>query len=223
MQTYKVKLLEKKEIAERTFAFHFEKPEHFEFHAGQYCNWTLVNPKEEGGESSHHFSLTTAPHEKYIGLATRVRDSIFKKNLTEMNPGDLIEVSDPMGSYTLPNKTENPIVFLIGGIGITPVRSMILDSLVRKTGHLIYLFLSNRRPEDAPFLKEFELWQSEYFKFIPTMTKPQESKEKWTGETGYITPEMIKRHLMEGMLCTYYLSGPAEMVGAMRTLLVGMN
>ena len=120
------------------------------------------------------------------------------------------------------NDSSKPAVFLIGGIGITPVFSIIKDATERNAPHSLYLYYSNRRPEDAAFLEELKDLEikNHRFIFVPTMTEPEKSAAPWAGEMGVIDSSMIERYLEDIRAPIYYLSGPPGMVGAMRKLLM---
>jgi ferredoxin-NADP reductase len=110
---------------------------------------------------------------------------------------------------------------LTGGIGITPFRSIALDAARAGLAHRLHLFYSNRRPEDAPFLEELAKLETSNpnYRFIATMTSPAGSKQTWTGETGYINPEMLARFIDDLKAPVYYVAGPAGLVSAMRKTL----
>src|SRR3989339_1134469 len=232
MAVYKTKLVKKEEIAEGTMAFYFEKPDGFKFIAGQYVTVTLINPPETDEEgNSRFFSLITAPYENCLGVATRMRDTAFKRVLKNLPIGSEIMIAGPDGSFCLHKNTSKPAVFLIGGIGITPVFSIIKNAAYEKLPHQLFLFYSNKRPEDAAFLKELQILEKENsnFKLIATMTAPTESrspdqsvgkksKQAWRGETGFINKEMLQKHLKDLNSPIYYMSGPPMMVKAMREL-----
>lgn len=223
-----VKLIDKKQVAEGTMAFSFERPAGLEFKAGQHAEWTLINPPETDAEgNSRMFSLASSPSEQRLTFATRMRDTAFKRVLGKMNIGDTLQIANPHGSFTLHNDTTKPAVFLIGGIGITPVFSVIKDATERQLPHQLFLFYSNRRLEDAPFFEQLtELaHQNPNFTFVPTMTEPQKSAQPWSGETGYITNAMIQKYIANMHTAIYYLSGPEVMVSAMRKVLseAGVN
>ena len=79
MPIYKVKLKGRDEIAAGTMAFHFEKPDRFAYKAGQFADYTLINPPETDAEgNTRGFSLASAPYEDYLMSATRMRDTAFK-------------------------------------------------------------------------------------------------------------------------------------------------
>lgn len=187
---------------------------------------TLINPPETDEEgNSRAYSIIAAPTEDKLAIATRLRDTAFKRCLSKTPPGGVLEMAGPTGDFTLHNKSERPAVFLAGGIGITPFFSIIKDATQQALPHKLYLFYSNRRPEDAAFLEEFGILyrQNPNFQFIPTMTALDKSAKPWEGETGYIDAEMIKRHLKAGGEPIFYLAGPPAFVVAMRQVLNAME
>lgn len=222
MPIYKTKLKSKEEIAAGTMAFHFEKPEGFAFKAGQFGDFTLLNPSETDAEGNiRGFSLASAPYEADLMFATRMRDTAFKRVLKTMEIGTEVSLDAPYGSFTLHNNARNPAVFLTGGIGITPVRSIVLQATRENLPHKIFLFYSNRRPEDSAFLDELTNAQQQNpnYTFVGTMTEMEKSDQKWDGETGYITKEMLVKYIGDLTLPIYYIAGPAAMVTAMRQTL----
>jgi ferredoxin-NADP reductase len=215
-------LLKKVEVAEGTMSFHFEKPAGFEYRAGQFADYTEISPSETDNEgSTRGFTLASAPFEPTLMATTRLRDTAFKRILQNMPLGTELELDAPYGSFTLHHNVTRPAVFLTGGIGITPVRSIVLQSTHDHTDHKIFVFYSNRRPEDAAFMDDFASACStnDNLTFVATMTRPERSTQKWDGETGVIDQDMIARHVDDLTTPIYYLSGPAKMVTAMRTLL----
>lgn len=222
MPIYKVKLIFSQEIADGTMAFHFEKPEGFAYKAGQFADCTLINPAETDAEGdTRAFSLASAPYEDELMLATRMRDTAFKRVLKTMEPGTELTLDAPHGSFTLHNNVNIPAVFLTGGIGVTPVRSIVLQAVHDKVPHRILVFYSNRRPEDAAFLDE--LMESHdtnpNYTFVGTMTQIKKSSRKWHGETGFISKAMLLKSIDDLTLPIYYIDGPPAMVNAMQEIL----
>jgi ferredoxin-NADP reductase len=223
---YEVALKEKKQLAEGTIAFVFEKPNGFHFQAGQHIRMTLLNPPETDSEGNRRFfSLANAPQEKDLVIALRMRDTAFKRVLGRIHIGDKVRIEillkSPHRSFTLHDDPSKPAVFLIGGIGIVPAFSMIKDATERNLPHEMFLFYSNRRPEDAPFLDELEhlAQHNPSFKLIATMTDPEQSAKTGRGETGYIDHSMLERYVDDLQSPIYYLAGLPEMVSAMKTML----
>lgn len=222
MSIHMVRLLGREDVADGTMAFHFEKPDGFQYKAGQFADWTLIDPPQTDAEGdTRGFSLTSAPYETDLRIATRLRATAFKQVLKDLPDGTHVKLDGPYGSFTLGTKTAIPAVFLTGGIGITPVRSIILEATHAASPRRIALFYSNHAPEDAAFLEELRqvATKNPHFTFVPTMTTMDHARKPWAGETGYITQAMLKRYLDDLTSPIYYLSGPATLVAAMRTLL----
>jgi len=215
-----IKLLKKEVVANETMAFYFNKPYGFEFKAGQFGDFTLINPAETDDEgNTRGFSLAHAPHEENLMIATRMRDTAFKRILKDIPVGTELKLDAPYGDFLLHKTESTPAVFLTGGIGITPVRSIIADATYNKLSHKITLIYSNKKPEDAAFLNDFDKLTKENlnFTFIPVMTRS--TPAEWKGEIGHVTKEMLLKYVPNVTTPRYYLSGPAGMVATMRTIL----
>lgn len=223
MATQIVKLMRMEEIAEGTMAFHFTRPPGFEFRPGQSIDMTLIDPPETDGEgNTRALSIASPPFEDHLTVATRMRDSAFKRVLRNAPPGLEVKIESPGGSFTLHKNATKPAVLLAGGIGITPFLSMVRQAAKDKPSRLLYLFYSNRRSEDAPFLDLLGRLPAENtnFRFIPTMTGMAKSHRQWTGETGVINKEMLLRYVPQPVEPIYYIAGPPAMVTAMRKMVV---
>lgn len=225
---FTTRLLGGREVAERTMAFRFEKPAGWIFKAGQFVDMTLINPPETDAEGdTRSFSIASAPFEEILMIATRLRDTAFKRTLRTMPRGTEVRIEGPLGNLTLHNTPARPAVFASGGIGITPIRSILWNAARQKLPHRIFLFYSNRRPEDAPFLQELDALQRENpnYSLVATMTKVEESRHPWHGETGYVTREMLSKYLTGVVSAIYYITGPAAMVTGLRAVLnsAGVN
>lgn len=222
MPDYRVKLLNHKTVAEGTMAFSFAKPAGFDFKPGQSADLTLLDPPETDAEGNvRTFSIVSAPSENDLTFVTRMRDTAFKRVLRNMAPGTEIKLEGPMGSFNLHKNPDKPAVLLAGGVGITPFMSMARAAARQNDPHQIYLFYSNRRPEDAAFLEELETLQKQNLNFhlISTMAEMEKSKQSWNGESGFIDAAMLKRHLPSLSGPIYYVAGPPAMVAAMRDML----
>jgi ferredoxin-NADP reductase len=219
---YEIKLKSRKEVAAGTMAFHFEKPAGFTFLPGQAGDFTLPNPPETDKEGNKRsFSLACAPYEDDLIIATRMRDTAFKRSLKAIPFGTELSLEAPWGELTLHKKHATPAVFLTGGIGITPIRSIVLEATRTKLAQKLLLFYSNRRPEDAAFLDDLTQAQKEnsHFNFITTMTEPEKSSQPWKGKTGPIDKAMLETLIDDLNVPIYYICGPPEMVSAMHKML----
>ncbi len=221
-QGYSITLTERRLVAEGTMAFYFDKPAQFVFTPGQFVDLTLLQPSEtDDAGNTRAFSLASAPQEGMLMVATRLRDSAFKRELQRMPIGSPVQMEGPFGKLVLHADQARPAVLLAGGIGITPFRSMAVHAAMQQSPHTMVLFYSNRRPEDAPFLDELQALQDKnpYYRFVGTMTAPETSSRPWQGETGYLNAALLAKHLVNIEKPIYYVVGPPGMVGALRTML----
>lgn len=221
---HRVKIQALREIAFNTLAVHLEKPQGFAFEAGQFIEATLIDPPETDNEGvSRAFTIASAPYEADLIFATRLRDTAFKRGLKAAIAGEKIDIDGPFGSFTLHKDASRPSVFLAGGIGITPFRSMLRQAIEEQRPHQFFLFYSNHRPEDASFLEELQQLEKHTSRFtlIATMTDSRKSREQWTGHTQRINKEMIAQHVGSLASPIYYIAGPPAMVRATQALLRG--
>lgn len=226
MSNHPVRLKKQEDVAEGTMAFYFEKPATFQFKPGQFVNLTLLNPPETDAEGNvRTLSIASAPFEEDLMCATRMRDSAFKRVLKTMPLGTEITLGGPFGSFTLHFDSSRPGILLAGGIGITPFRSMILHASRSRLAHHLRLFYSNRRPEDAAFLKELEGIEKENtrYRFIGTMTEMEKSTKKWEGRTGFIDKQMLSNNTGDLKSSIYYVAGPSTMVSAIGRVLADLG
>ena len=223
---YAVKLISSEEIAKDIMVFQFEKPAGYQFTAGQFCFLNLPDMgfNDERG-LRRHLSIASSPLENELLFATKMSESAFKKTLRAMTAGTAITVEPPLGFLSLPESTALPAIFLAGGIGITPFRSMIRYASGAGTGHTITLFYSNRTPDEAVFLGELEGIAEVYgnLRVLPTMTRIQESAVRWPGLTGRIDASMIEEHCRDWRDSVFYLAGPPAMVDSMKEILKEMH
>lgn len=221
-QSYTVKLLKRELVAENTLAFHFEKPADFTFVAGQFLRLTLPSLVPENGRPNvRPFSIASTAYEPDLMIAIRSGQSEFKRALQGLTPGADVQIAGPYGRFTLQEDASVPAVFLAGGIGVTPMRSIILQALHDEKPHQLFLFYSNRTPEDAVFLPEFRAAADQYptFALIPTMTAMETSESPWGGRRTYIDTTMLREYVEGFNTPVYFIAGPAAMALAMRTML----
>ncbi|MGH9451038.1 MAG: FAD-dependent oxidoreductase [Terriglobia bacterium] len=202
-------------VADQTTAFRFDRPPGWTFRAGQFVDITLLSPPEtDAAGNVRGFSVASAPDEETLLVATRMRNTAFKRFLAVAPPETEVKIEGPFGDFRLHRDTTRPAVMLAGGIGITPFRSIVLDAAHRKLNHRIFLFYFNHRPEDAPFLDELQHLETvnPYYQFIGVMTQPERSHRDWSGEKGRLSDAMLKTYLKGVVNPVYYIAGPAPMV-----------
>jgi ferredoxin-NADP reductase len=207
---------EKREVAKGTLFVRFDLlGEEVDFRAGQYFWLTLLDPPYDDEKGPRrHISVATSPNERgALGLATRLRDTAFKRSLAELPVGTEVDVEHPKGEFVLPAETDLPYVFIAGGIGITVFRSMLLYIAEERLPHRVTLVYSNRDRESTAFLDELTglAHERENIDLVLTMTED----EGWDGETRIVGPDLLGDHL-DGDLSgyRYLLAGPPAMVEA---------
>lgn len=217
MPIYKIKLSDRKMVAKETMLFTFEKPSNFIFKPGQFGDFTITNPAETDAKGNiRGFSIASPPSSNQIMITTRLRNTAFKSMLQKLPIGTEFIFDAPYGSFTLHHNQTTPAVFIAGGIGITPVRSILLQAAADKLSNKIYLFYFNHNPKTTAFLEELQALekQNPNFKFIPVMTSVEESNTSWSGETEHINCKILSKYIADLTAPIYYISGPAAMVAA---------
>jgi ferredoxin-NADP reductase len=109
----------------RVASFYFKPEKPVRYEAGQFVEWTIEHEADSRG-IKRWFTVSTAPADGLLCITTRLiaKPSSFKKALQALQPGDTVQVSDPMGDFVLPKDPTIPLVFIAGGIGITPFLSI---------------------------------------------------------------------------------------------------
>lgn len=190
MEKQKTTLLKKTEIAAGTMAFEFERPAGFDFLPGQYLEIILENVIDDPRGYERDFSIASSPLENNLMIATRLRDSSFKKALNSLPLGSIVTMKGPRGSFVLPEHPTRPLVFIAGGIGVMPFRSMVYYATAKKLlasrslgeggPGKITLFHFNRTSDSTPFLNELTKLAGEYknFTYVPVMTQSNPVRSK---------------------------------------------
>lgn len=199
------KIIDKTEIATNTLQVTFQASEQFSFKPGQYITVTLTNIKK-------YFSIVNSPDEKgIITIATRLRDSDFKKSLKELPIGTGVELGSIFGSFVLPDDISKPLVFIAGGIGITPYMSMLRYVAERELPYDITLVYSNRDQVSTAYFEEVQK-----FKSILAMTEDP----NWQGERRKIDAGFIKKYFPVVNANSYFVVGPPAMVESVQKALL---
>jgi ferredoxin-NADP reductase len=209
----RARIKEKQEVAKGTLLVTFDLlGEEVEFRPGQYFFVTLPDVGHEDDKGlRRHISVVTSPTEKgVLGLATRMRDSAFKRTLQELPIGAEVEVEQPKGDFTLPEEASRPLVFVAGGIGITVFRSMLRYIAEERLDYRIALIYSNRDRESTAFLDELRKLEQEIpgFGLIVTMTQDPD----WPGENRRIDAQFFTDYLGDDLdQYRFLVAGPPGM------------
>ena len=224
MNTLLTKLMNVRDIADDTIEIHLEKPDGFQFQPGQHLNLNLGELKHEDSRGARRtFSFTSAPYEEQIILATRQTRSGFKKTLEELPAGTEVEFKGPMGEMVM--DPEIPAVFLAGGIGITPFRSMILQTLHENRQTPMTLLYSNRYPGASAFHSLFTQLANDHesFSYIPTFPDDDARLQDWDGERRKFTEAFINDYVKNPKQVIFYMAAPPGMTDAVTETLKNME
>ena len=219
--TFPSKFLEKIPQVGDIVSFRLERPEGYQYQAGQWFVITFAHPP--GEPSAHHFSHSNSPTEPVLEFTTRLRGSEFKDALDALPVGAEVELEGPYGSFTLPKEVER-VAFLTGGIGITCVRS-ILRRLADHSAAIpvpreIVLLFADGSEHGIPFREELERLE-ETILSLRVVHVLSRAGEDWGGYRGHIDERILTAEVPEPRSWLYYLSGPPSMGQAMRELLLG--
>jgi ferredoxin-NADP reductase len=207
---------EKREVAKGTLLVVFDlHGREVDFRPGQYFWVTLVDPPYDDEKGPRrHITVVTSPNERgVLGLCTRLRDSAFKRSLSELPVGAEVDVEEPKGSFVLPEETDRHYVFVAGGIGITVFRSMLRYIAEEGLPHRVTLVFSNRDRQSTAFLDELDELDRALpnLRLVLTMTQDP----GWKGENRRIGVGLLRDHLGEELRSsTYLIAGPPAMVEA---------
>lgn len=223
-------LLQERQALEGTdiMTFKFSRQEkdesnRIEYTAGQFAFFDIGNVNDDPKGPIRHFTIASSPTEDFILISTRIRDSPYKKRLDSLQQGEIVKVRGPEGKFTLHEDYSMPAIFLSGGIGVTPFRSMIKYATDKNLPVRIFMFDSNKNQKNILYKTEFDNCTkiNQNLKIIHTVTEQETSVEKWKGAKGRIDEAMLKKYLqpVDFENSIFYICGPPPMVKAMKQIL----
>src|SRR3989344_2080341 len=204
-------------------SFKFAKPPGFLYQPGQFINVELNIEQCDTRCNKRNFSLTSSPTYDFLMIATRHGVSRFKQTTEMISKGAKINFPGPFGRFTLNEDERVGAVMLSGGIGITPLHSMIKYATYKKLTKSITLIYSNSVSDDIPFKSELDEFAKLDKYFTANFTITDESDTHWTGRVGRINENMVREIVPNWQACEFYVCGPASMVIAMKKFLVDMG
>lgn len=210
---YEVAYLERDACGSDIVTARFERPEGYWFAPGQ---WFTLRLETEEGPVTKTFSHSSAPSDLYLELTTRLSGSPFKGALGALEPGARVHINGPGGQLAVGDEVQC-VAFLVGGVGVTPARSILRDARVRGRRFAdAVLFYGNRDESCVPFLGELEEMAGIGVRVVLVYERPPAD---WTGETGFITAEIVRRHVDVADGRPFVVTGPPVMVAAMEHVL----
>ncbi len=223
---YVMKLSAKEEVADGIYHFTFKPDKPITFKPGQYLEWTLGHEQPDNRGNRRYFTLASSPTEDCVMLGVKFYDkpSSFKTKLLSMKLGDTIMAAQLAGGFVLPDDPGRKLVFIAGGIGITPFRSMLKYLVDRNENRSIVVIYSSATMEEVAYYDIFKQASEKFgVKTIFTFTDKSKIDPKWQGHTGYINAAMIARDVPDYRNRTFYVSGPHALINACEDVLKDMG
>lgn len=217
--------LEKAErLSDSVTEYSFSSSMPLRFSAGQYLEWSLPHGKQDVRGIRRYFTIASAPGEPLVKMATRFSDgpSTFKKALKELPRGSVLHAGSLDGEFVLPKDASRKLVFIAGGIGITPFVSMVRDLMRRKQKADIVLFYANK-DKDIAYMDLFKQAEREIGLKTVYVMDDASGMEHETAESGKLTPETLRRYVPDITERLFYLSGPNAMVDAYKAMVRAMG
>lgn len=212
--TFKQKISRAKNI----FSFVFEPEQPLSYQPGQYTELTLPHQNEDDRGSKRWFTLSSSPTESSVFITTKLateKGSTFKAALANLAPGTKVDLAAAEGDFTLPTDPAQPLIFVAGGIGVTPFRSIIQYLTDKKEKRPIQLLYAANSPGEIAFRDLFDNNPSiEEVKYVV-----KEATDGWGGAVGILDAAKIAE--LSGGLDgkEVYISGPEPMVKALQKAL----
>lgn len=219
------RLVQRIKLAPRSMDFIFAANQQLAYEPGQYMEWTLPHRDADARGSQRYFTLASSPTENNIRLGVKFYEngSSFKRAMLAMKNDTPIAASQVGGDFRLPKDKTRKLVFIAGGIGITPFRSMLKYLIDSKEPRTITLLYSERKAEDVVYTDVFEAARRELgTKVVYTLTDQIANLPKWA-KSGYIDSEMIKAEVPDFQERIFYISGPHSLVSAMESTLLALG
>lgn len=201
-------LAEKEHLIDNVWAFRFKPDGPFTWTAGQYVRVELPHENPDAEGTKRWFTNSAAPFEGIMQITTRVSKSTFKQALTKLEPGGKLQlIENPEGDFVW-RDSAMPVVFVAGGIGITPFRS-ILKQRAHDKQPLNVTLIYGSRTSDIPFKNELTQWQSVH---------PELKVQYVVGQP--LTAQSLTDIVPNLNQSLVYVSGPEPMVQALASDLI---
>ncbi len=217
-----LKLRRKSTIAANIVDFVFKPSHRLAYQPGQYMEFTLAHSHADSRGNRRYFTLASSPTEENLRLGVRFypEGSSFKQALSSINKYTNMLAGQVAGDFTLPKSSKQKLVFIAGGIGITPFRSMLKFLIDTRQSRDIAVFYVNKTMDEIAYTDV--LTQAQKLlgtRVFYTLTDIETVPQNWRGLTGRINANMIGKLLPDYQERSFYLSGPPEMVRATEHLL----
>ncbi len=214
MNEYRLKFLERIQRTDTVCSFRFCPCEKIDFVPGQFAQVVFDEQDRSNKGLNKYLSFSCRPGKEYVELTKRFSGSDFSRRLWSLAKGDDVLLKGPMGNCTLDDQHHN-VAFLIGGIGITPVISILEHLVFHQLSRDVIVLYSNLLESDMPFRSQLEEWASCNPSIRVVHTIVDEKPRNSSYRQGMITSEMISREIPDLKDRIFLISGPPAMVSAM--------
>lgn len=220
-------LLGTEEIGRTIWEYRFKPLVPLHFLPGQYVELTAPLQKPDALGNRRTFTIASSPTEDDIrfGVKHAEHGSAFKNYLKDLPVNSRITANNLAGDFLLPFDEKTKLVYIAGGIGITPFRSHLKYLIDNRQSRNITLFYAVSDPKQIVYKDILEQAKEYGLKVVYVLTPApgQETPKSWKHEVGFITPEMIRKHVLDFDKRVYYISGPNAMVISNKALLRSMG
>lgn len=217
-------LVGRNKIADGTYEFIFAPDKPLAFKPGQYLEWTLGHRFSDNRGNRRYFTVASSPTEAEVRLGVKfyAPESSFKRALWNMKANDILSASHVAGDFVLPQDKKKKLVFIAGGIGVTPFRSMVQYLIDMKDARAVTLLYSNKTVSEIAYRDVFDrAARSIGMKTVYALT---DEKLPIPGTyAGFIDGALIMREVSDYKECVFYISGPHRMVEAFKKTLHDMG
>jgi ferredoxin-NADP reductase/Na+-transporting NADH:ubiquinone oxidoreductase subunit NqrB len=221
-----LKLQKKVKLAPDIMDFVFRSSQPLAFAPGQYMEFTLEHARPDNRGNRRYFTLASSPTEPTVHLGVRFyeKSSSFKRAMYWIDGKTPLIGAQIAGDFILPRDPDQKLVFLAGGIGITPFRSMLKYLLDTQQRRDIVMLYANRTAKEIVYQDVLSAAAARLgVKIFYTLTDATAVPRNWSGYVGRINEQMIKEAVPDYMHRLYYLSGPPDMVRAYEQVLKNMH
>lgn len=203
-------------------SFRFALTERINFIPGQFLKVLFDEADPNNKELNKYLSFSSSPAKDYLEVTKKLSHSTFSNKLASLSVGDEVGFTGPLGNCVL-KEEHKKICFLIGGIGITPVISILEYIVDKKLPVDVTLFYSNKTEEDIAFRKELDYWHAtnNNIEVFYTITECQPKESHCIG--GRINKDLILQKVDDVRKRIFFIFGPPRMTEAMKALCIEMG
>lgn len=198
-----------------SFRFHPEQP--LDFAPGQFAQVIFDETARDNRTLNKYLSFSTRPGLDYFEVTKKLSGSDFSMRLRALKTGDRVLFKGPIGHCVL-KETDGKVAFLIGGIGVTPARSMLEHIMARQWPTDVCLLYSNWTPRDITFKTDFDAWGRENAKIKIVHVLVEWKPEDKNCFSGLITETLVREQMPDFKERTIFIFGPPAMVTAMQDI-----